>query len=476
MAALAGTIVAFLTPFFLPFVLFYLVPIGYALWQSFRVVRRSGGQYGTSYTTFGGFEQYVEVFQNDEFWSSIGRIGLFGIVQVPVMLFTALVMALLLDTHLLKLKGFFRTAAFMPYAVPGVIAAIMWSYLYSPQLSPVVDLLNHIGLDPDFLGPGAVLWSAANISTWLWTGYNMLIMFSALQSIPQELYEAARIDGAGNWTIAWRIKVPIIAPSIVMTTVFSIIGTLQLYSSSGAASDLLEHLQYVHPEHAGVHRGRREQLPAGRGHFGGHRRHHVRLELRVHATDLQEGGTVNNRPPVQESRVSRTAVMALMLVLAIYFLLPLYFLIVAATKPQGDLASTNGLTFSNFQLFDNLHTLFTFNDGIFARWILNTVIYAVLGAAVGTLISALCGYALAKFRFRGREFLFSVILGGVLVPSTALALPLFLLFSEVGLVNTYFAVFLPSIVSPFGVYLARIFANAAVPQELIESARLDGAA
>jgi len=184
---------------------------------------------------------------------------------------------------------------------------------------------------------------------------------------------------------------------------------------------------------------------------------------------------VNKQPRDQESRVSRTAVMALMLVLAIYFMLPLYFLIVAATKPQGDLASTSGLMFSNFQLFDNLHTLFTFNSGIFGRWILNTVIYAVLGAAVGTLISALCGYALAKFRFRGREFLFSVILGGVLVPSTALALPLFLLFSEVGLVNTYFAVFLPSIVSPFGVYLARIFANAAVPQELIESARLDGA-
>lgn len=184
---------------------------------------------------------------------------------------------------------------------------------------------------------------------------------------------------------------------------------------------------------------------------------------------------MSKQPRDQESRVSRTAVMALMLVLAIYFLLPLYFLIVAATKPQGDLASTSGLTFSNFQLFDNLHTLFTFNDGIFARWIVNTIVYAVLGAAVGTLISALCGYALAKFRFRGREFLFSVILGGVLVPSTALALPLFLLFSEVGLVNTYFAVFLPSIVSPFGVYLARIFANAAVPQELIESARLDGA-
>lgn len=226
----AGTVAAFVTPFFLPFLLFYVVPVGYALWQSFRVVRRTGGQYGTSYTTFGGFEQYARVFQNDEFWAGIGRIGLFGIVQVPVMLFVALVMALLLDTPLLRLKAFFRVTAFMPYAVPGVIAAIMWSYLYSPQLSPVVGLFERLGLQPDFLGPGAVLWSAANVSTWLWTGYNMLIMYSALQAVPQELYEAARIDGAGGWTIAWRIKVPIIAPSIVLTTVFSIIGTLQLYA------------------------------------------------------------------------------------------------------------------------------------------------------------------------------------------------------------------------------------------------------
>ena len=101
----AGTIAAFLTPFFLPFVLFYLVPIAYALWQSFLVVRRTGGQYGTSYTTFGGFEQYVQVFQNTEFWASIGRIALFGIVQVPVMLFVALIMALLLDTPAAEAQG-----------------------------------------------------------------------------------------------------------------------------------------------------------------------------------------------------------------------------------------------------------------------------------------------------------------------------------------------------------------------------------
>ena len=178
---------------------------------------------------------------------------------------------------------------------------------------------------------------------------------------------------------------------------------------------------------------------------------------------------------VRESVAGRAAAMAVMFLLAIYFLLPIYFLVVAATKPQGDLASTFGLAFSHFNLFQNLSTLFGQGNGIFAVWALNSVIYAVLGAAVGTLISALCGYALAKFRFRGREFLFSVILGGVLVPTTALALPLFLLFSAAGLVNTYLAVFLPSIVSPFGVYLARIFASSAVPEEILESARLDGA-
>jgi multiple sugar transport system permease protein len=184
---------------------------------------------------------------------------------------------------------------------------------------------------------------------------------------------------------------------------------------------------------------------------------------------------VSNRATTRESLLSRTAATSVMFVLAIYFLLPIYFLLVAATKPQGDLASTFGLAFSHFTLFQNLGDLFAENNGIFVRWALNSVIYAVLGAGVGTLIAALSGYALAKFRFRGREFLFSVILGGVLVPTTALALPLFLLFSAAGLVNTYLAVFLPSIVSPFGVYLARIFAAAAVPDEILESARLDGA-
>jgi multiple sugar transport system permease protein len=224
------TIVAFLLPFFLPFVLFYVIPVIYAVTQSLLKVEHGTGQYGTSSTVFGGFYEYGLVFRNKEFWASIGRVAQYGIIQVPVMLSLSLLIALLLDSALIKGKAFFRIVAFLPYAIPGVIAAIMWSFLYHPQLSPIVALLGHIGINVDFLSSRLIIFSIANISTWLWTGYNMLIIFSALQAVPQEIYEAAKIDGAGNFAIAWRIKVPMILPAIILTGVFSIIGTLQLYT------------------------------------------------------------------------------------------------------------------------------------------------------------------------------------------------------------------------------------------------------
>lgn len=158
-----------------------------------------------------------------------------------------------------------------------------------------------------------------------------------------------------------------------------------------------------------------------------------------------------------------------------YFLLPVYWLFVASTKDTGDLASTHGLWFGRFNLVANLRALLARDDGVYLRWVVNSVLYAGAGALVGTLLAAMAGYALSMWEFRGRELVFSVILGGVLVPATALALPLFLLFARFHLTNSFWAVFLPSIVSPFGVYLSRIYATAAVPDELVEAARIDGA-
>lgn len=168
--------------------------------------------------------------------------------------------------------------------------------------------------------------------------------------------------------------------------------------------------------------------------------------------------------------------MTVLFLFTVYFLIPYYWLIVSSTKNAGDLFGSFGLWFApNFNLFSNLQQLFTYQDGIFLRWLLNTVLYAGVGAVVGTWLSAMAGYALAKYVFRGRNLLFSLVLGAILVPGTALALPLYLMMSGVGLTNTYWAVLLPSFVSPFGVYLSRIYAAGAVPDELLEAARIDGA-
>lgn len=158
-----------------------------------------------------------------------------------------------------------------------------------------------------------------------------------------------------------------------------------------------------------------------------------------------------------------------------YFLLPVFWLIVSATKTSEDLTTTFGLWFADNNLGANLSATLRYNDGVFLRWLLNSGLYSVVGAAAATLLSAMAGYALAKFRFRGREAVFSVILAGVLVPPAALAVPLFLMLAGVGMTNTVWSVLLPSMVSPFGVYLARIYAAASVPDELLEAGRIDGA-
>lgn len=219
----AKSILMFVAPFGLLFALFYVIPIVYAVYQSLLVIHRDG-TFGAPTLTFGGLSQYALVFQNADFWSSILRVLGFGIVQVPVMLGLALLFALLLDSPLLKGKRFFRLAFFAPYAIPGVIAAIMWGYLYSPGLSPFKVVTSQV----DFLSGGTVLWAVANVVTWVYVGYNMLIIYSALLSIPTEIYEAARLDGAGQFRIAWSVKIPLVMPAIVLTSVFSVIGTLQL--------------------------------------------------------------------------------------------------------------------------------------------------------------------------------------------------------------------------------------------------------
>jgi multiple sugar transport system permease protein len=165
----------------------------------------------------------------------------------------------------------------------------------------------------------------------------------------------------------------------------------------------------------------------------------------------------------------------LLAVVTIYCLTPIYWLALAATKNGTDLFSAFGLWFADFNLVANLQDLGTRENGVFWHWVGNTVLYAGVGGAAGTFISVAAGYALAKYRFAGRGLITALVLGAVLVPQTTLALPMYLLISKVNLVNTYWAVLLPSMLNPVGVFLARVYATAAVPNELVDAARVDGA-
>jgi multiple sugar transport system permease protein len=221
---------AFVAPFVVFFCIFLIAPIGVALFNSAFSDKSSGLGFGGVTQVVVGIDNYVRAIADSDFVVSFGRVLVYGIVQVPVMMLIAGALALLFDSKLVKARRFFQFAVFLPYAVPGVIAALLWGFLYQPSVSPIVQALASIGVDANFLAPGTVLWAVANVGIWSYTGINMIILFSALQGVPRELYEAARLDGAGEARIAISIKLPMIAPAVLLTTLSSVIGTLQLFN------------------------------------------------------------------------------------------------------------------------------------------------------------------------------------------------------------------------------------------------------
>jgi multiple sugar transport system permease protein len=224
---------AFLAPGIVMFTAFLLVPIGYSIWASLQKVKVSGlglGR-GARTTVYAGLENYRRVLTDTEFGDSVLRVLLYGAILVPAMLGLALLFALLLDWPWTRLRRLSRIAIFLPYAVPGVIASLLWGFLYLPAVSPLHYLLERSGLPrPDLLAPDTIMGSIANIGVWGGVGFNMLLLYTALRAIPGELYESARMDGCSELQIAWRIKVPQIVPALVMATIFGTITTLQVFS------------------------------------------------------------------------------------------------------------------------------------------------------------------------------------------------------------------------------------------------------
>ncbi|WP_328772033.1 carbohydrate ABC transporter permease [Streptomyces sp. NBC_00286] len=215
----------FIGPFVAVFALVFLAPIAYSIYLSLFRDQLIGG------TTFVGLDNYTQALEDDRFWDSLIRVSLFLVVQVPIMLGIALLIALALDSGRLYGKDFFRITIFLPYAVPAVVATLMWGFMYGTRYGLVGDINEAFGVTlPDPLSADLVLASIGNIVTWEFVGYNMLIFYSALRVIPHSLYEAAEIDGAGQFRVITAIKLPAIRGALVIATIFSIIGSFQLFN------------------------------------------------------------------------------------------------------------------------------------------------------------------------------------------------------------------------------------------------------
>ncbi|MFI5937664.1 carbohydrate ABC transporter permease [Actinoplanes sp. NPDC051494] len=207
------------------FALVFLAPIAYSIYLSLFKNRLIGGN------SFVGLENYQQALTDANFWSAVGRVSIFLVVQVPIMLFIALLVALAIDSGRLYGKSFFRISIFLPYAVPAVVATLMWGFIYGTQFGLVGNINDAFGITlPDPLSPSLILTSIGNIVTWEFVGYNMLIFYSALRTIPTTLYESAEIDGAGELRIIRSIKLPAIRGALVIATIFSIIGSFQLFN------------------------------------------------------------------------------------------------------------------------------------------------------------------------------------------------------------------------------------------------------
>ena len=215
----------FVAPFLVVFVAMLVVPVGYAIWLSLFREQLLGGN------SFVGLANYAQVLGDSRFWGGFGRVLLFLLVQVPIMLVLALIAALALDSARLHAASFFRIAIFLPYAVPGVVAALIWGFIYGQRFGIAGTVNSALGIDLlQPFSPGWALTSIANINTWEYLGYNMLIFYSALRVVPTDLYEAAELDGAGQFRVVTAVKLPALRGAIVIAAIFSVIGSFQLFN------------------------------------------------------------------------------------------------------------------------------------------------------------------------------------------------------------------------------------------------------
>ena len=391
----------------------------------------------------------------------------------------------------------------------------MWSFLLEPQFGPFTHLANVLGFaNTNFLWPHLIFPSLIVIVIWEWTGYNMVILYTALKSVPRELIEAAVLDRTPMWKIVLKVKLPMVRPAIVLLAFLNVIGALQLFTepiilaySPAAISNYYTPVLYLYNTAIG---GPAVQPRRGRCRAVWH--HHCRdlsrvpyrpepeRRIRVTATtiDIETSRSSTRRrsskraqrapaAPVSD-REAETSPSALWpeegdgdarhlarVLFAVFTLIPIAWIVINSTKTQSNIFSSRSGSGSPRRSSSSItsHLLFqdVDGDGTYIQWLGNTALYAGLGGVGATALSTFAGYGFARFHFRGSKALFYFVIAALLVPIAAITLPLYFVYAKVGLINSIWGMVLPSMVSPVGVYLMKVFIDASVPQELMDAAR-----
>lgn len=223
----------FIMPFGIFFIFVFIIPIIYSIYISLFQNKLIGGE------VFVGLDNYREILKDGNFWDGVKRVVLYTVIQVPIMLMIAELLALGLDSMRLRATKFIRIISFLPYGVPAIISTLMWGFMLGIKYGLFKNINDLLGTSFNPFSPRWTLFSIAIMATWTYAGYNMLIFYSSLKAIPLELYEAAEIDGANAWNIVWYIKMPAIRGSLVVTIIFSIIGSFQLFNEPMILSKMM---------------------------------------------------------------------------------------------------------------------------------------------------------------------------------------------------------------------------------------------
>ncbi len=458
----------FVAPALLVIGVFFFLPVGAALLMSltdFDIYALAD----IRNLRFVGLSNYVSLVQTPLFWQAFGNTLYFVVVGVPLSIGVSLGAALLLHSRLARFKPFFRTALFAPVVTTLVAVAVIWRYLFNTRYGLLNYALSGVGISPiDWLGdPHWAMPAIIVFAVWKNFGYNMIILLAGLQNIPEDLYEAARLDGASVWQ-----QIPLCDAADALTHSAAgqhphhrrLLPALCRALRDDAGRPAAKHrqrpllhvrgrLQVVEPG-LGIRRGLRA-LPR---HF---RHHRPANALRAAARRLDMKRTL-----------AAPIVNGLLIAAAAITLFPLFWMVSTSLMPPGESTTFPPPLLPSHATLGNYRELFA-HAGL-GRYLANSVLLATVATLVSLVFNVSAGYAFAKLRFAGRDRIFKVLLGALVIPGQVAMVPLFLLLKHMGLVNSYGGVIVPAMASIFGIFLVRQYALS-IPNELLEAARIDGA-